>query len=232
MAQLTSMMVRALRGAPITVLVLMILDKGPMAMKLIRAQSGYSQDKIQEAIEALSEYGLVNQVGRYTWQAMIGAEQLALGMEEEALDAVNKEKEIRSDISGAGSLVVVVKPINQESSKEILQQQDSRAASSENIGLEELLDRHGMRNPARKRLLAANYAYDLVQAHLVLSENVGQAIYRIEHNWPVDREKWRYWLSMHCPDCENYRSACTCEPLQDEDEWDPLQGEGEGEEDG
>lgn len=190
MAQLTSMMVRALRGAPITVLVLLILERKPMEMELIRRHTGYSQDTIHEVVGVLSEYGLINQVGRYSWQAMIGAEQLALG-EEEKLDAENAEgaeEEIRSGNIGAGCLessggYIDIKP-RENLLPESRGDSSGKTRAEPDVGVLEACDDCGIEEPARSRLARLRQvSAELVRKHCAEAPTIGAAIWRLEHGW-------------------------------------------------
>ncbi|HML40373.1 MAG TPA: hypothetical protein PKD23_06805 [Bellilinea sp.] len=71
-------MVRSLKGAPATVLLLMLLERRPMAQAYISRHTGYSDKVVHDAMLLLADYGMVNMVGRYTWQLSAGAQQLPL----------------------------------------------------------------------------------------------------------------------------------------------------------
>jgi len=93
MIQLTRAMVRALAGAPMTVLVLLMIEKAPCAQAYIRRHTGFTSDHtIQDAVELLNDYGLIHETGRYTWQIADGVQQLPLGFE--ALPEAESAQEI------------------------------------------------------------------------------------------------------------------------------------------
>ncbi len=81
MQQLTATLVRALRGAPITVLVLMAIERRPLNLEYLRRHTGYTDKTVHDAVGLLSDYGMVAQTGRYTWQIAAGAQQLPLMVE-------------------------------------------------------------------------------------------------------------------------------------------------------
>ena len=75
---LEATMVRSLKGAPATVLLLMLLERRPLAQAYICRHTGYSDKVIHDAMLLLADYGMVNATGRYTWQLSAGAQQLPL----------------------------------------------------------------------------------------------------------------------------------------------------------
>jgi len=75
---LTASMVSALRGAPITILVLLMIERKPLAMEYIRRHTRYSQNTISDSMALLADYGMVIQTARYTYQIADGVQQLPL----------------------------------------------------------------------------------------------------------------------------------------------------------
>ena len=78
--ELTSSMVCALRGAPMTILVLMMIEHQPLAMQYIRRHTRYSQHVVSESLALLNDYGLVVETGRYVYQIADGVRQLPLAV--------------------------------------------------------------------------------------------------------------------------------------------------------
>jgi len=73
-------MVCALRGAPMTILVLMMIEHQPLAMQYIRRHTRYSQHVVSESLALLNDYGLVVETGRYVYQIADGVRQLPLAV--------------------------------------------------------------------------------------------------------------------------------------------------------
>lgn len=202
---LTAAIVRALRGAPITVLMLMMIERQPLTLGYIRRHTGYTDKVIHDAVMLLQDYGMAVQTGRYTWQIAAGVQQLPLG---EALPAP-EEIETPSQIdepaadqdvieTAANDLTILgrnnsdLNPLASSGFNQILESgnlllPDSRAASSEFFRANlRALDEHNIREPARSRLARlAHVTPGTVRYHCGTAKNSGQAIYRIEHNWPA-----------------------------------------------
>lgn len=94
---LTASMVSALRGAPITILVLLMIERKPLAMEYIRRHTRYSQNTISDSMALLADYGMVIQTARYVYQIADGVQQLPLMAME--LDS-SEEPEMENVIDG------------------------------------------------------------------------------------------------------------------------------------
>jgi hypothetical protein len=77
MMQLTVERVRALKGAPISVLMVLMLMRGESVSQGFMARhTGYSDKSVADALDLLADYGLARRIERYTWTLAAGAEQL------------------------------------------------------------------------------------------------------------------------------------------------------------
>lgn len=74
----SSTMVRGLKGAPLSVLVLLMLAGQPVSAQYLEHMSGYSDKNVNSALLTLLEFGLVTRNGRYQWQIADGVKQLPL----------------------------------------------------------------------------------------------------------------------------------------------------------
>jgi hypothetical protein len=81
MIQLTTTMVEVLSGLPITIVVMLMIERQPLTQAYLRRHLRCSDHTIQDAIDLLNDYHLLNQTGRYTWQLADGVQQLPLGMD-------------------------------------------------------------------------------------------------------------------------------------------------------
>ena len=66
--ELTTSLISTLRGAPITIFVLLMIERKPLEMAQIRLQTGYSQNTVSDGIALLVKHGLITQTGRYSYQ--------------------------------------------------------------------------------------------------------------------------------------------------------------------
>lgn len=76
--ELTVKTVRLLKGAPLSVLLVMLLVKVPVTAEYICRHSGYRFEAVNEALKLLMDYGMVQRLGRYQWQICNGVMQLPL----------------------------------------------------------------------------------------------------------------------------------------------------------
>jgi hypothetical protein len=212
---LTLQVISALRGAPITVYMVMFVTRVPVDQGFIRRHARYTDPIVHDALDLLFDYGLITKAGRYTWQLADGVQQLPLmALEIDAVNATEPEEQpdepkmtVDGDCFDAGE--VEDKPasknassskyfragdssssrsISRESSKDS-QPLDSRASSKFFSANCAALDQAGIREPARSRLAKlAHVTPDLIAYHCESSKSTGQAVYRIEHNWKMEQK--------------------------------------------
>jgi hypothetical protein len=207
--QFSIQMVRALKGAPLAVLMLLALTGQPQSASWCRRHSGYNDDEtITNALLLLADYGLVARNGRYSWQIAANARQLPLmaALLEEDFGAEAETGTPEKPESREGEIVEIggtpEKPESDSGktgvprssssrsidldSRENLPPLESRAADSGKTGVAAALDAVGIQDPARARLLRLEHVTaGLVRYHAATAANTGQAIYRIEHNWRI-----------------------------------------------
>jgi len=208
----TNQMVRALAGAPLTVLILLQVNRTSLTQSFIRRNTGFSDHVVHDALELLHDYGYVTQTGRYTWQLADGVFQLPLMAslpEPEDIPAPETVEEDEEEIDEQEDCIDIeenpenkklarilcdLNPLASSSSLTTRNLESdlttTRAPSSQILraNLEEL-DNFGIREPARSRVAQKTHVTpELIRYHCGSSKSTGQAIYRIEHNWAIPDE--------------------------------------------
>jgi hypothetical protein len=228
-------MVRLLKGAPISVLyVLMLSEKmklGPASNEFLERSTGYSDKPICQALALLDDYGLVGH-GRNGWVLATEAAQLPLmNIESEIsdnnLNPLNSLDRLEPIANGGVSRRISESENFRSSSSSLTKLDsrfndplpDSRADQSENFRLvADEMDKAGIREPARSRLARLDHmSVNLVRYHCETSSNIGQAIFRIEHNWKI-RPGWA--PAAELPGIQE-------EPEEPDQEDDPIEEENE-----
>ncbi len=191
--QLTVSMVRTLKGCPLAVLMVLLLEQKPVGAGYIERHSGYSDKSVLAALELLADYGLVSRNDRYHWQITAGAAQLPLMPE--ALPAPETEPAEPTDESGTrnNSESEILRVDCSSSSRSINSIQVVNPPLLERAEPEKLrvavlaeLDAAGIREPKRGKIAAIpGITAELVRYWVEHSENIGQAIYRLEHGWRI-----------------------------------------------
>lgn len=199
-------MIRALKGAPLSCLMILALSGQPLNAQYLERTSGYSDKTVNSALLLLEEYGLVSRNGRFTWQITDGARQLPLMTPEISESAVPAAVEISPDaeIEAENDAQVGTRK-NSESeilrlpSSRLINQDNQevkdppliRAADPENLRLAENqaeCDRFGIREPKRSRIsVLAHVDARMIAYHCQTADNIGLAIYRIEKGWRVKK---------------------------------------------
>ena len=211
--QITNQMVKALSGPPLTVLVLMLVNRTPLTQAFIRRNTGFSNPTIHDAIELLNDYGYVTKSGRYAWQIADGVMQLPLMADllpnpkpetepdpepitelDDCIEVESIDQPVSSEDEELAKKIFYLNPSSSSrsltSNKNLSTTTRSSAEIAENI-LQ--LQKFGIREPARSRLAALEHVtVELIQYHCTHSQGPGQAIYRIEHNWPMSEARSEY----------------------------------------
>jgi hypothetical protein len=178
-------MVRLLKGVPLACLVALWVAQrdgmGPQGAEWLERCTGYSDKPVGQALLFLEEQGFVSRNGRYLWQVSgpVGQPPLSGGS-------------VLVDGRGVGETPT---PLSSSSSGIIdssVTGEASRTRETENFRVDDgvlaALVAGGIGEPKRSALLRLQHVtVELVEGHLESAESVGQAIYRIEHNWPVGK---------------------------------------------
>jgi hypothetical protein len=220
--EFTALQVRALKGCPISIIMLFLIERRQLSQEYLRRYTGYSDEAVHDAVDVLAEFGILQAAGRYEWALADGIKQLPLPAEPIEPDQPDQpvgepeieriaiqansiipeepeQKELEPELDNpcpVSSAIIGPNPlasssrslINNPRENLLLARADSSGKSGANSriadNLAELV-RHHIREPAKSRLARLEHVTpDLIRAHCE-GKPPGQAIYRIEHNWPV-----------------------------------------------
>jgi hypothetical protein len=200
--QLTTAMLRTLKGSPLSVLMALALAGQPVSATWLETVTGYTDKSIQSGLNVLVEFGLATRNGRYYWQIADGVAQLPLmvpeleELAEEIFEApVDPEPAVEISIDSEKFRLGIIP--SQSLASGFNQNLDQKESSnpplargpddSEKFRLNSAaLDENGIREPARSRLAALEHVHPrLIRYHCARATNTGMAVYRIEHNWAV-----------------------------------------------
>lgn len=208
------LLVRALKGAPLSVYMVLLVMRQPASAEYLAMYTDYSPNVVAQALTYLTDTGLVRRNGRTSgWMLVDGATQLPLPADNAAhvdkpvdkpvdkLPERTSDSEVQSSESEVrrSSLVDRSIDITRDENLASLEQPTSNSESPEpdfpepDAGEEDsiasLLDKADVRDPKRTEILRMKgITPDMVRYHLATSQNTGQAIYRIQHRWRVNRE--------------------------------------------
>ncbi len=201
---MTDALILTLKGAPISIICLMITHPEPLGAQFIERHTGYNDKYTASALLLLEELGLVTRNGRYNWQLAAAAQQLPLvkmlgGEEELEPDPtihVSDTDIVEGELVDAGvgkSESENPTPSSSSSSNNLVNQELDKPlptrADSENPTLDANLaecDRWGILEPKRSSIsILPHVVPRLIRYHVQTSQNIGQAIWRTEHKWPI-----------------------------------------------
>lgn len=216
--EFSSKLIRTLKGAPLSCLLLLKLAGQPVMAEYLERNSGYTDKPVLSALRLLEEYGLITHNERYAWQIADGARQLPLmnlldeqkepaSVSESALTE-NEIIEDKSDYfsgtrnnsdtelfrvpSSSRSINLDLKLVKDQGPLPDLEQDDpEKFRVIENLAA---CDDAGIQEPTRTALSGqANVTARLIRYHVQTAPNLALAIYRIKHGWKI-KKGWNYTL--------------------------------------
>ncbi len=201
---LTAAMVRMVKGAAASILLLLMTEPAGGNQEWIERYTCYTDKPVSQALAFLMETGMITRSGErgvYTYRLASGAQQLPLPVEllpddqtvsTETVEETAELAPVHQTDEKIESETFRLDPLASSRSIQNLESRDpplpdSRACESEFFRLNlQALDEHNIREPARSRLARlAHVTPGTVRYHCGTAKNSGQAIYRIEHNWPA-----------------------------------------------
>ena len=195
--QLTTSQLRGLKGAPISVLMAMILVGQPVGAEWLEDTTGYTYKVVASALRFLSEIGYIQRNGRYHWVITGEVTQMPLmAPQPELPDPTPAEQPTSEEPLPENRVGIIPTPepssssrvFNLDSSKENLLARKPPDPEKFRVdaNLQELAAQ-GIRDPARSRLATLpGVTPEMIRAHCASCPGkLGQAIYHIEHNWPL-----------------------------------------------
>ena len=213
--EFTSGMVRTLQGAPLSCLVLLMLENQPLGAQYIERHTGYNDKYVNSALLFLQELGLISRISRYDWQITGAARQLPLT---KCLDGETRTAEIPDSQGENGEIIDSSFSKSDDSSGEDAkgvgksESENPTPSSSRSLNpdLKELevkepvpleqngsrkirvsenlaaCDAAGIQEPKRTKLSQMPHvSATLIRYHVQTAPNLPLAIYRIEQNWRI-----------------------------------------------
>jgi hypothetical protein len=192
-------MIRALKGAPMSILVALMISDGKVGEAWLSRVTGYSEKTVRNGCKYLEEIQLIQRIGRYEgYRIMDGIMQLALQEQDQRerenlpLDTttttttLNSKKRVDSEEKAAAAIKGAVKITarNKEGTVKI-------TARSKD-GRDKLLKAAGIMEPTASRIKQKYWATEeYLKAHIDKAKkenlNVSLLIHRIESHDPMPK---------------------------------------------
>lgn len=207
MIRFTAIMVRTLKGAPLSVLIGLIVARqdglGVVGAEWLERNTGYSDKPVTQALAFLEEQGMVSRNGRYGWQLTGDFIQLPLSVADLPENVVNGDNDRQPGSAGCIQLETRKNKRSRRNSEsspssssrdskvkltdQLLQQPE---CDPENFRVNlETLRVVGIAEPKRSHLAEMPHVtQELIQYHTRKAASIGLAIYRIEHDFPIEAE--------------------------------------------
>jgi len=202
---LTASMVRMIKGAAASIILLLMTEPRGGNQEWLERYTGYTDKPISNALSFLLENGMIFKTGdrgEYSYRLAGGITQLPLSPD--LLGDGLKDEPTPDDSNPVDVLEIAPVAAVDKIESEIFRLDPLASRSNQNLepginplardpGQSEIfrlnlaaIDQFGIREPARTRLAKLKHVTPrLVQYHCAHADKLGQAIFRIEHNWKV-----------------------------------------------
>lgn len=184
--EITSLNLRLLKGAPISVIVALLIERRPVTERRLSMMTGYSENTVRRALYVLEELRFVTRNERCAWQ--IGNFQLPL-MQDAAQD-------VAQDADNAQYLRFDVKLSKKDMQDDLTE--EPPYLTEEQSAIFALMQELGFYGtPARRVAAMPHITRRLILYHATTAPNLNMALWRIKCNWavppawqePIDREQ-------------------------------------------
>jgi len=205
-------LVRTLKGAPLSILLILKMIGQPATAEYLERTSGYSDKPVNAALQLLEEYGLISRNGRYAWQICDNARQLPLmnlldvpKIEPDSQEEVtllseadksdsnsgtrnNSESELFRVPSSSSTLNLDSKELEVKGLQLLEPADDSeKFRVSENLAACDAAEIHEPKRSKLSKLPHVTAA--LIRYHTQTAATIPLAIYRIEKGWRI-KDGW------------------------------------------
>lgn len=185
-------LIRTLKGAPLSILLILRITGQPVSASFLVAMSGYTDKPITSGLEFLKELGFVSKLDRYHWQITGQIQQLPL-----SLDDLSTRNYSESTPTTATATIVQYSD----------SRGDAEAAApltrnnSESSRIRSLLSQSGIGEPTASALAVLDHVtFDYVSAHIQQAAHDHISINLLIHRIrscdpmppPVDNDRQRY----------------------------------------
>jgi len=196
--QLSAVMVRSMKGAAASILLLFMAEQRALSQGEMRRYTAYGDEAINDALLLLRDQGLVVQTGRYSWALLAdGTRQLPIGAEDSPVESPVDNSVDKIEESAEYENLAPVEPeldshacMQDSLTPESIDDDPACMGRSDLTGAEELaaeLARAGFREPGLSRMRKQpGLTARIVRYHVEKTGGqLGLAMYRIEHRFRV-----------------------------------------------
>lgn len=181
--------IRALKGAPLSVVVLLMAQTQPVSVTYISSMTGYSYKPVEDALLYLQTMGKVSRVGRYGWQ-IAEAIQPPLATPDDVIDVTPEVEEIteETELPGVGIFPSPLKKVKLRDTPNSDNLLNLRGRDLQNFQVMQNLGFFGQ--AAQEVAKLPHVTERMIRYHCATAPNKNLALFRIKKGWRVP-DDWR-----------------------------------------
>lgn len=182
--------IRALKGAPLSVVVLLMAQSQPVSVTYISSMTGYSYKPVEDALLYLQTMGKVSRVGRYGWQIAEAIQPPLPATPDDVIDLSPEMEETteETELPGVGIFPSPLKKVKLRDTPNSDNLLNLRGRDLQNFQVMQNLGFFGQ--AAQEVAKLPHVTERMIRYHCATAPNKNLALFRIKKGWRVP-DDWR-----------------------------------------
>jgi hypothetical protein len=182
--------IRALKGAPLSVIVLLMAQAQPVSVSYICSMTGYSYKPVEDALLYLQTMNKVSRVGRYGWQIAEAIQPPLPATPDDVIDLSPEVEEIteETELPGVGIFPSPLKKVKLRDTPNSDNLLNLRGRDLQNFQVMQNLGFFGQ--AAQEVAKLPHVTERMIRYHCATAPNKNLALFRIKKGWRVP-DDWR-----------------------------------------
>jgi len=183
--------IRALKGAPLSVVVLLMAQTQPVSVTYISSMTGYSYKPVEDALLYLQTMGKVSRVGRYGWQ-IAEATQPPLATPDDVIDLSPEMEETTEETETPGAGVgIFPSPLKKVKLRDTPNSDNLLNLRGRDLQNFQVMQNLGFFGQAAQEVAKLPHVTErMIRYHCATAPNKNLALFRIKKGWRVP-DDWR-----------------------------------------
>lgn len=184
--------IRALKGAPLSVIVLLMAQTQPVSVTYISSMTGYSYKPVEDALLYLQTMGKVSRVGRYGWQIAEAIQPPLPATPDDVIDLSPEMEETTEETETPGAGVgIFPSPLKKVKLRDTPNSDNLLNLRGRDLQNFQVMQNLGFFGQAAQEVAKLPHVTErMIRYHCATAPNANLALFRIKKGWRVP-DDWR-----------------------------------------
>ncbi len=184
--------IRALKGAPLSVVVLLMAQTQPVSVTYISSMTGYSYKPVEDALLYLQTMGKVSRVGRYGWQIAEAIQPPLPATPDDVIDLSPEMEETTEETETPGAGVgIFPSPLKKVKLRDTPNSDNLLNLRGRDLQNFQVMQNLGFFGQAAQEVAKLPHVTErMIRYHCATAPNKNLALFRIKKGWRVP-DDWR-----------------------------------------